>query len=176
MPVNPEKRPIDLALDLLVYAPVGLALSAQEVLPRLAERGRERVSGQIASARVVGQFAVQHGQARLEQVLSRSRTGSTGSADRWAPSPLAGPSAAPAEPMRPAPRRRPPVTEAAPSRESLDGDDLAIPGYDSLSASQVLPRLEGLAAGELEAVRTYEVAHRGRKTILGRVAQLQSAS
>jgi hypothetical protein len=53
---------------------------------------------------------------------------------------------------------------------------LAIPGYDSLSASQVLPRLAGLAPDELEAVRRYEVGHRGRKTILGRVAQLQSAA
>jgi hypothetical protein len=53
---------------------------------------------------------------------------------------------------------------------------LAIPGYDSLSASQVLPRLEGLAADELEAVRAYEAEHRGRKTILGRIAQLQGTS
>jgi hypothetical protein len=50
---------------------------------------------------------------------------------------------------------------------------LAIPGYDSLSASQVVQRLAGLAADELEAVRTYEAATRGRRTILARVSQLQ---
>jgi hypothetical protein len=52
--------------------------------------------------------------------------------------------------------------------------DLAIPGYDSLSASQVVPRLSGLEAGELDAVRTYEAAGRGRKTILNKIAQLQA--
>jgi hypothetical protein len=51
---------------------------------------------------------------------------------------------------------------------------LAIPDYDSLAASQVLSRLAGLSADELEAVRLYEAAHRGRKTILSRIAQLQA--
>ena len=52
-------------------------------------------------------------------------------------------------------------------------DDLAIPGYDALSASQVVQRLAGLSPAELESVRAYEEATRGRKTILSRVAQLQ---
>ncbi|MGH9177086.1 MAG: hypothetical protein ACRD0N_00835, partial [Acidimicrobiales bacterium] len=51
---------------------------------------------------------------------------------------------------------------------------LGIPGYDSLSAPQVVQRLDGLSAAELEAVRSYEAGTRGRKTILSRVAQLQS--
>jgi hypothetical protein len=53
--------------------------------------------------------------------------------------------------------------------------DLAIPDYDNLSASQVVPRLAGLSTEELEAVRRYESARRGRKTILNKIAQLQSA-
>jgi hypothetical protein len=52
--------------------------------------------------------------------------------------------------------------------------ELAIPGYDTLSASQVVQRLAGLSTGELEAVRHYEQATRGRRTILAKVAQLQS--
>src|SRR5690606_3295650 len=60
-------------------------------------------------------------------------------------------------------------TEPGPSAE-----DLAITDYDSLSASQVVTRLEGLTPEELEAVRAYELAHRGRKTILNKVAQLQA--
>ena len=52
---------------------------------------------------------------------------------------------------------------------------LAIADYDSLAASQVIPRLAGLEPAELEAVRAYEAAHRGRKTILGKVAQLQGS-
>jgi hypothetical protein len=52
--------------------------------------------------------------------------------------------------------------------------ELAITDYDSLSASQVVTRLAGLSGDELEAVRRYEVAHRGRKTILNKIAQLQA--
>jgi hypothetical protein len=50
---------------------------------------------------------------------------------------------------------------------------LAIPGYDSLAASQVIPRLDGLSAEELDAVLRYERATRRRRTIFGRIAQLQ---
>lgn len=49
---------------------------------------------------------------------------------------------------------------------------LAIPHYDSLAASQVVPRLTALTEGELEAVAAYESAHRGRRTILHRTDQL----
>ena len=59
-------------------------------------------------------------------------------------------------------------------RSGPDAGQLAIPDYDSLAASQVLPRLEGLTDDELEAVRNYETAHRSRRTILGRIGQLQA--
>lgn len=51
---------------------------------------------------------------------------------------------------------------------------LAIPDYDSLSASQVVPRLDGLTDDELEDVRRHEEAGRGRRTILSKIAQLQA--
>jgi hypothetical protein len=70
-----------------------------------------------------------------------------------------------------------PGTEVQPGGgPSPDEADLPIPGYDSLSASQVVQRLPGLSADELEAVRSYEAARRGRKTVLLRVAQLRAAS
>jgi hypothetical protein len=49
---------------------------------------------------------------------------------------------------------------------------LPIPDYDELSASQVVERLEGLDRESLEAIRRYETDHRGRNTILGKIAQL----
>jgi hypothetical protein len=51
-------------------------------------------------------------------------------------------------------------------------DELPIPGYDALSASQVVERLAGLSAGELDSVRDYENANRRRRTILGKIEQL----
>ncbi len=56
------------------------------------------------------------------------------------------------------------------------GATLAIPDYDNLSASQVVPRLDGLTPAELESVRRYEKSHRHRNTILSRIAQLQTAA
>jgi hypothetical protein len=53
--------------------------------------------------------------------------------------------------------------------------DLAVPDYDSLAASQVVPRLAMLSVEDLRAVRAYEQAHRHRQTILNRVAQLLEA-
>jgi hypothetical protein len=51
-------------------------------------------------------------------------------------------------------------------------DALGIPDYDELSASQVVECLDGLQQTELEAVRVYEEAHRGRRTILFKIEQL----
>jgi hypothetical protein len=66
--------------------------------------------------------------------------------------------------------------DAAPGAEEPPGSPggLAIPGYDSLAASQVVQRLAGLSAEELAAVEAYESAHRARRTILTRVDQLRT--
>ena len=77
-----------------------------------------------------------------------------------------------------APRERP---AAGGPGQRLDGTagrpepPQAIPNYDALAASQVVPRLQGLDREELSAVERYEAATRGRRTILNRVAQLQRA-
>jgi hypothetical protein len=68
-----------------------------------------------------------------------------------------------------------PATTAVPDRHIPTVDALGIPGFDSLSASQVVPRLDGLNRQELVAVRAYETATRGRRTILSRVDQLLEA-
>jgi hypothetical protein len=54
-------------------------------------------------------------------------------------------------------------------------DSLPIPGYESLAASQVIPRLTALTPDELRAVGAYERATRRRQTILHRVSQLLAA-
>lgn len=160
------KRPHQLAVDLFVYAPVGLAVSAKELVPELIERGR----AQVGAARVIGQFAVEQGQQHVAKAFARARHQAHERLDQLtASAPPKRPDPSPAARAATAPERRPVTRGPA-------GGALAIPGYDSLSASQVLPRLDGLADEELEAVRSYEAAHRGRKTILGRIAQLQGTS
>src|SRR5581483_12231217 len=64
-----------------------------------------------------------------------------------------------------------PALDDGPAR-SASSAHLPIPGYDALSASQVVERLAGLGADELTAVRDYEAEHRNRRTILGKIDQL----
>lgn len=169
-----HKSPVEQAADLVLYAPLGFVLEARRLLPTLAERGRQ----QVTMAKMIGQFAVKQGQVeagkrigtaqgQAESILSelglRGLTGPVSTAPSSSP-PRGG-----AEP-----RTVPvPVLEVAPVQASQASGDLAIADYDSLAASQVIPRLAGLAPAELDALRSYEAAHRGRKTILGKVAQLQ---
>jgi len=58
--------------------------------------------------------------------------------------------------------------------ERPPGDDLPIAEYPSLAASQVVARLDGLGDVELDQVRVFEAAHRGRRTVLGKIDQLRS--
>jgi hypothetical protein len=125
---------------------------------------------------VVGQFATTYGgphvrrfvndgltkawsaaEEALETLGTLTGTSSTVGGVPEAPTP-APPTATPTPPPRPA------------GASSASG--LAIPDYDELSASQVVDRLEGLPGGELEAIRAYETAHRGRNTVLGKIDQL----
>lgn len=228
--VTETKTPVDHALDLFVFAPLGFMLEARNLLPTLINRGRDQVNGQVSTARVLGQFAVQHGQSKAEKRLSRVQEQATTtltdlgllprnepsrrpSTPATAPTPTTPPPAPPraaapptaaasAPPTTPTPprakgakkARKPPrrAARATPTAQSraarvapvdgvvvdrplidVDVTALAIPDYDSLAASQVIPRLEGLAEGELEWVRSYEAAKRGRKTILNKISQLQ---
>src|SRR4051794_13184283 len=50
-----RKSPIEQALDLFFYAPLGLLMNAQEVVPQLIEKGHQ----QVAVARMFGKFAVE---------------------------------------------------------------------------------------------------------------------
>jgi hypothetical protein len=169
--------PIDRAVEVLLYAPLGLVLSAKEDLPALVAKGRHAVAAQLTVARMVGRLAVKHGTREAERVVSQAAA---------LLGVLGGPTSAP-----PAHTPSEPVAPRPPPRSSSNGngahpggpiDDaptesqLAIPGYDSLSAPQVVRRLDGLVGGELDAVRRYEEAHRGRRTILSKIAQLQAES
>jgi hypothetical protein len=169
-----DKSPADQLADLLVYVPIGLFFEAPTLLPKLAEQGRVHTR----NARLFGQFAVRQGEAELRRRLAGFEQQTTGLLRALGLLPddedHTGGTTHPPAPERTASRSVTPadVAPAAPD-PGPDVADLAITDYDSLSASQVVTRLPGLTLDELEAVRAYEVAHRGRKTILNKVAQLQ---
>jgi hypothetical protein len=198
-PDNPT--PADRVLDLLVFAPAGLALTIAEELPNLVEKGRNRIEGRTATARVVGQFAVQMGcrelLRRARQLIEpdrphhqapRTATAGVGesspevrSEDR-APSveraarvagPVYGPERVLAAPRaEESPEVNPDVEPEVNGFVALG--DLAIPAYDTLSASQVVKRLGGLSRDELLEVGDHERQNRHRATILAKVEQLLS--
>src|SRR5437879_4452092 len=64
-----RKSPLEQALDVCLYAPVGLAISVTEELPQLIDKGRTRVNSQLAMAKMVGSFAVAQGQREAERVV-----------------------------------------------------------------------------------------------------------
>jgi hypothetical protein len=179
------KSPIEHLLDACVYAPIGFALEARSLLPRFVDRGRN----QIVLARVVGKYAVRKGTRATEgrfnqaqeQMLGVLRLVHSTEPDRVDRDTASEPAATDGD--TPASTNGSTVSgngkhAAAPAAtrttSDVDAATLAIPDYDSLSASQVVPRLESLTVDELELVRRYEAETRGRKTILNKIAQLQS--
>jgi hypothetical protein len=224
--VSDEKQPVEKAVELLVYAPVGMALYVRDMLPSMmgifVARGKRevqshrtppppptppvppevkrRIDESMAVTRAVaeGGFGVARdvagsgiGVARdvagsaLMQFLALRANGASTIADTateaaseeqeapTAPAPApAPPAAAPAPAPAPAPAAPTPPPDAAWKADVAAADALPIPDYDELSASQVVERLDGLDHESLEAIRRYETDHRGRNTILGKIAQL----
>ena len=190
------RKPIDTALDLFVFVPVGLALTAAEEVPKLAAKGRTRLTTQFRMARVVGEFAVGRARHELETRLGPPApkttvppAGETFREDRVTYEEMLGDDRPPstngtaAADIRvatagdlPEPAGGAVAAPPAPTAEPVpSADRLAIPGYDSLSASQVVQRLAGLSGEDLQLVQAYEAAHRARRTILNRINQLQGS-
>jgi hypothetical protein len=198
-----SRSPLDRLLDLIVFAPAGLVLAARDRVPELAEHGRRRLAARADLARMVGRLAVEQGGRQVREAVERRArgprapegTGAPAAGPEWAGG-SGGGGAPVTEPEREREREREregrPITVVTippgqpwpepgedgpgPADPLPSTADLPIPGYDSLSASQVVQRLAGLTLAELEAVRAYEQAGRARKTVLLRVAQLRAAS
>jgi len=162
-----RKSPIEQALDLFFYAPVGFIMNAQEIVEELVEKGHQ----QVVAARMFGKFAVDQAPAQLAGLQKKVEKAVEPFAARVAPRTTSGPSTN--GQSTPATQTSAPVVPPPAATHGPDAEGLAIPDYDSLSASQVVPRLEGLSGGELDAVKAYEAGHRGRKTILNKIDQLQ---
>lgn len=181
---TPAEQAVEHAVELFVYAPIGLLFEGASLLPQLVEKGKNQVS----MARMIGRFAVGQGRTEATKAAGKLQDQAAGVLDFLGDSVTPLPTdlhevdvpaaSEPAEPVAKAKARKP--SKAAdrqarkPAVKATPAPSLAIPDYDGLSASQVVNRLAGLSAVELRAVQAYETANRGRKTILSKVAQLQS--
>ncbi len=210
-----DKQPVEKAVELFVYAPVGVALYVRDMLPSMmgifVSRGKREVQSHLpgraptppapppippeVKRRIdesvgAAKYAAEAGRGVARDVagsgigLAREVAGSALAqflAMRANGTDFAGVAdeASPAfAPEPPAPTPMPAVATPAPPPDAGWQTDvpsveaLPIPDYDELSASQVVERLEGLDRDSLDAVRRYESEHRGRNTILGKIAQL----
>jgi hypothetical protein len=193
------QKAADKAIDLFVYAPVGVALYLRDTVPTFlnlfvsrgrAELGqrRQQAQGQVAQAKALGEFAVNVGGPKVREHMEKGIAMARKSAEAVltnvtgeGPVPDLAKEAAQAPSGAPSPA--PPPTESAAggtasgkvnASAAPKAATLGIPDYDELSASQVVERLDGLQTGELDAVRAYEEAHRARRTILFKIEQLTS--
>jgi hypothetical protein len=155
-----RKSPLRRSFDVCLGTPIGVAVSVAEEIPELLAEGRRRLELQLGNALFVGRFVVNQKQrelsARLDDLLGHGAPEETTDDDGTAEAAPATPS-----PERPAPD---------PAAAAIVGGALA--DYDTLSASQVVRRLESLGPEELDAVRRYEASTRNRRTILNRAGQL----
>ena len=195
------QKTADKALDLFVYAPVGVAMYLRDTVPTFlnlfvsrgrAELGqrRQQAQGQVAQATALGEFAVNVGGPKVREHVEKGIAMARKSAESVLTG-VTGEGSAPdlaredSQPFSDASSERvtlptePPPSGPAPETPTTgaaapNASTLGIPDYDELSASQVVERLDGLQTGELDAVREYEEAHRARRTILFKIEQLTS--
>jgi hypothetical protein len=200
--VSDDQKTAERAIDLLVYAPVGVALYLRDTVPTFvnlfvsrgrAELGqrRQQAQSQVAQAKAMGEFAVNFGGPKVREHVEKGIAvarksaeavlGGTAGEDEFpdaaedVPPPARhAPAEAAAAPSPSPSATSEPAGESATASAAPKAATLGIPDYDELSASQVVERLDGLQAGELDAVRAYEEAHRSRRTILYKIEQLTS--
>ena len=179
--MSDNDSPLERAVELLVYAPIGLAMFAKDTVPTFMKmfvaRGQTEVTQRRKTAetqagqyKTIGQMAVKYGGPEVR----RQAEAAAGTVRKRAEETISG-IGTPPKPGVPKPRAPKSTGESSPSAAAPLGQDaLAIPEYDLLSATQVIDRLKGLARPDLLAVQAYESAHRARTTILGKIAQLST--
>lgn len=207
--MSDHDNPLERVVELLVYAPIGLAMFAKDTVPTFMKmfvaRGQTEVTQRRKTAetqagqyKTIGQMAVKYGgpevrrQAEAAAGTVRKRAEETLAGITAVSAPLAAPATMTTQPSaRPStrsngtaaksssaattkPAKSMTVEAATHESAALTVDDLAIPEYDLLSASQVIDRLEGLTQPDLLALERYETTHRARTTILGKIAQLRA--
>jgi hypothetical protein len=146
-----DDRPlIEKVLDVVLYAPVGLATQLRTDLPKLVVDGRSELESRVKVAHWVGEMTVQFGRRALEQRLADRRRPATSSSIVSSTATDAPPTTMPSAEVR-----HPPFE-----------------GYDQLAAAQIVQLLGRLPHGELHLVREFETTHRQRRTVLAKIDQL----
>lgn len=157
-----------------IFAVAGMVSEVQESFPRIVEKGRVSLEPKFSVAKFVGQFAVKGAENEIRKrsnIFSAQMTDFVSSfLNTLVDSPTdnsqthQGPTTTSSD--RQSPR------DASKTRTSPKGaaksvaSELPISGYTTLSAQQVIARLDSLNSSELETIYNFEISHRNRSSIL----------
>jgi len=169
-------------LDRLVFQPIGLLSAVLKALPNAAEEGRRVVEGPMQTAKFVGDMAAGVVKARYGAQLGEMEARFRGVRDvveHTTDSVIKEARARVSDTMPGRPRgdrneERSSATKGtdpeAPSEPLSVG---GIPGFDGLTAAEVMARLDDLSDAQLAEVESYELAHRRRRTVLAKISKLR---
>jgi len=162
-PVDPAAM-VRAAAEVLVYAPLGLGAKLVEDTPSAVDRLRQELS----NARFIGRLTVNQGVARVRSKIDAESFVPTSPNERVEPTtPETATAAEPALEVDVAAVDDVPGGDGVPA-----ADALALPDYDTLPAIDIVGKLETLSVGDRRAIERYELAHRQRRTVLGKLSQL----
>jgi hypothetical protein len=165
-PPDESRPPLARLVELAIVVPVEVGSRLIEAVPAVVDKvpsAAERVRREIVLARFLGKLAVDQGVRELRSRLTPERSHNDPAAS--GPEPEREDIAVPApQPAAVAPADVPDVTT------------LALADYDHLSSAQIVGKLDGLDDAERGAIERYETAGRHRRTILGKLEQLRTAS
>ncbi len=183
--MSDDEKNLEKLLDVLVYAPLGLALEAKELIPQLAERGR----GQVALMRLAQKVAAQRaaagdeGQAGGAEQVRSAVLEALDTLCAW----LGGEGSTDAEPGTDAeaggdavpdgePEHAAESTETAEASEAASTEteqaELPYAAYDDQTAREIIADLGMRGPAKLRQILAYEQQNRARSTVLNRVARL----
>lgn len=184
-------------LDVTVYAPLGVAAAISKGIPGLAEDGRALLERRLLTARTTGELVTTIARRRLEQIVAersaewrsaivaaRHPGASVPQGAPTGPPAAAGPGAGTPREADTSRHHRSPAADiqhevvTRPKESSIPAvpapERLPIAGYDSLAASQIISRLQGLDDDELALIELHEQLNRHRRTVLSKLAQLRA--
>jgi hypothetical protein len=188
---DPIRAEVERALHQAVGALLGVPLAVGRRMQRCLTAGAARVTAPVEVVRSFADVAVGRVVSPVEADIASPRPGPPPDPDATVPVERRRQERTAAGPRQPAARRRRPSRAAdvaadpdpvalddSARADEADGDagDLPIEQYESLAASHVVARLEALTTDELHTVRNFETAHRGRRTVLGKIDQLLASA
>lgn len=150
---NDGQELLAIGFKIFVLEPLDFLLKAPAVVPQLLHEGRREWRKQSTIARFVGKSVVNNARRRCAVAPSTKVAPPTKVATRVPEADVE---------ISPALSDPSPVTAA----------DLPINGYDTLPAQAIVDLLGDLHPAALELVRRHETAHRRRRTVLSKIAQL----